>query len=225
MYKFNGFTEKANNAINLAIESAQELGHTYVGSEHILLGLLKNGDGAAYTVLEQCGADAGKLEQLIRQEIGTGDTTRLSPEDFTPRTKNALQLAVMQAAKLGHNYVGTEHLLIALISDTDSYAVRFLGRMGVRVPDIIRLLKEALGSSSKNENEYNSGGSYSPDGSEKSGNTKMLDKFGRDLTEIAKKGGIDPVIGRQNEIERVIQILSRRTILGLSVSLVSAKRL
>ena len=211
MYKFNGFTEKANNAINLAIESAQELGHTYVGSEHILLGLLKNGDGAAYTVLEQCGADAGKLEQLIRQEIGTGDTTRLSPEDFTPRTKNALQLAVMQAAKLGHNYVGTEHLLIALISDTDSYAVRFLGRMGVRVPDIIRLLKEALGSSSKNENEYNSGGSYSPDGSEKSGNTKMLDKFGRDLTEIAKKGGIDPVIGRQNEIERVIQILSRRT--------------
>lgn len=210
MYKFNGFTEKANNAINLSIESAQELGHTYVGSEHILLGLLKNGDGAAYTVLEQCGADAEKLEQLIRQEIGTGDKTRLSPEDFTPRTKNALQLAVMQAAKLGHNYVGTEHLLIALISDTDSYAVRFLGRMGVRVPDIIRLLREAFGSP-ESESDYTDSGAHSPDASGKSGNTKMLDKFGRDLTAIAAKGGIDPVIGRQNEIERVIQILSRRT--------------
>ena len=210
MYKFNGFTEKANNAINLSIESAQELGHTYVGSEHILLGLLKNGDGAAYTVLEQCGADAEKLEQLIRQEIGTGDKTRLSPEDFTPRTKNALQLAVMQAAKLGHNYVGTEHLLIALISDTDSYAVRFLGRMGVRVPDIIRLLREAFGSP-ESESDYTDSGAHSPDASGKSGNTKMLDKFGRDLTDIAAKGGIDPVIGRQNEIERVIQILSRRT--------------
>lgn len=210
MYKFNGFTEKANNAINLSIISAQDFGHTYVGSEHILLGLLKNGDGAAYTVLEQCGADAEKLEQLIKQEIGTGDKTRLSPEDFTPRTKNALQLAVMQASKLGHNYVGTEHLLIALISDTDSYAVRFLGRMGVRVPDIIRLLREALGASG-NESEYTDSGSYSPEGNERSGNTKMLDKFGRDLTAIAAKGGIDPVIGRQNEIERVIQILSRRT--------------
>ena len=210
MYKFNGFTEKANNAINLSIESAQELGHTYVGSEHILLGLLKNGDGAAYTILEQCGADAEKLEQLIRQEIGTGDKTRLSPEDFTPRTKNALQLAVMQAAKLGHNYVGTEHLLIALISDTDSYAVRFLGRMGVRVPDIIRLLREAFGSP-ESESDYTDSGAHSPDASGKSGNTKMLDKFGRDLTAIAAKGGIDPVIGRQNEIERVIQILSRRT--------------
>ncbi len=210
MYKFNGFTEKANNAINLSIESAQDLGHTYVGSEHILLGLLKNGDGAAYTILEQCGADAEKLEQLIRQEIGTGDKTRLSPEDFTPRTKNALQLAVMQAAKLGHNYVGTEHLLIALISDTDSYAVRFLGRMGVRVPDIIRLLREAFGSP-ESESDYTDSGAHSPDANGKSGNTKMLDKFGRDLTAIAAKGGIDPVIGRQNEIERVIQILSRRT--------------
>ena len=209
MFEFKGFTEKANHAINLAVEGAEQLGHTYVGTEHILLGLLKSGDGAAFMVLSQCGADEDTLEQLIRQEIGTGSLTRLTPEDFTPRTKRVLQTAVMQAAKLRHNYVGTEHILVALISDQESYAIRFLSKMNVRVSDVIQLLNESFGGSEA-EGSFDEGSA----GSEKkpgSGNTKMLDKFGRDLTEVAAKGGIDPVIGRQNEIERVIQILSRRT--------------
>ena len=206
MYKFNGFTEKANNAINLAIESAQDMGHTYIGSEHILLGLLKNQDGAAYTVLEKCGADADTLENLIKQEIGTGSETKLSPDDFTPRVKRILQTAIIQAGRMGHNYVGTEHILIALIADGDSYAVRFLQSTGIHPNDIVKNLNETLGNA-QSENDFSDNGENKP----KNSNTKMLDKFGRDLTEIAKKGGIDPVIGRQNEIERVIQILSRRT--------------
>ena len=206
MYKFNGFTEKANNAINLAIESAQDMGHTYIGSEHILLGLLKNADGAAYTVLDKCGANADTLENLIKQEIGTGSETKLSPDDFTPRVKRILQTAIIQAGRMGHNYVGTEHILIALIADGDSYAVRFLQSTGIHPNDIVKTLNETLGSA-ENENNFSDNSESKP----KNSNTKMLDKFGRDLTEIAKKGGIDPVIGRQNEIERVIQILSRRT--------------
>ena len=206
MYKFNGFTEKANNAINLAIESAQDMGHTYIGSEHILLGLLKNNDGAAYTVLEKCGASADTLENLIKQEIGTGSETKLSPDDFTPRVKRVLQTAIIQAGRMGHNYVGTEHILIALIADGDSYAVRFLRSTGVQLNSIVKNLNETLGST-----ETENGFSDSDESKPKNSSTKMLDKFGRDLTEIAKKGGIDPVIGRQNEIERVIQILSRRT--------------
>ncbi len=207
MYQFNGFTEKANNAINLAIEAAQEMGHTYIGSEHILLGLLQNEDGAAYTVLDKCGANAETLEKLIKEEIGTGDKAKLTPDDFTPRTKRVLQTAIMQASKMGHNYVGTEHILIALISDGESYAVRFLQEMNVRPNDIVKALNEALGNRDDAEEEFSGGSEFKPKG----GKTKMLDKFGRDLTEIASKGGIDPVIGRQNEIERVIQILSRRT--------------
>ena len=211
MYKFNGFTEKANNAINLAIESAQDMGHTYIGSEHIVLGLLKNEDGAAYTVLDKCGASADKLEELIKEEIGTGENTKLTPDDFTPRTKRVLQTAIMQAANMGHNYVGTEHILIALISDGESYAVRFLQAMGIRPNDIVKALNEALGGSDSDENFVHGNSSGSDENRKSGGKTKLLDKFGRDLTEIAKKGGIDPVIGRQNEIERVIQILSRRT--------------
>ena len=130
MYRFNGFTEKANNAMNLAISSAEELGHTYVGSEHILLGLLKEGTGVASVVLNELGIYADELENLIENEIGTGAKSSITTQDFTPRTKRVLQNAVMQAAGLGHNYVGTEHLLLALVSESDSYAVRFLIELG-----------------------------------------------------------------------------------------------
>ncbi len=211
MYKFNGFTEKANSAINLAIQSAEAFGHTYVGSEHILLGLLKNEDGAGYTVLDQCGASADALEDLIKREIGTGEPTRLTPGDFTPRTKRVLQGAMRQASQMSHSYVGTEHLLVALLSDQESYAVRFLEAMGIRMTDIIRQLNELLGSGKQSEDSFDmTASAETPAGGRKS-STRTLDKYGRDLTEAARKGEIDPVIGRQSEIERVIQILSRRT--------------
>jgi ATP-dependent Clp protease ATP-binding subunit ClpC len=211
MYKFNGFTEKANRAINLAIAAAESMGHTYVGSEHILLGLLENRDGVGYAALEQCGADAEKLKEIIEEQIGVGEKTRLTPEDFTPRSKRVLQNALMKASGMSCKYVGTEHLLVALLSDSDSYAVRFLEEMNVRIQDIVESLNELLGSTGDGTDRIEDSGRASGGSRAKGSATKTLDKYGRDLTEAARKGEIDPVIGRQEEIERVVQILSRRT--------------
>lgn len=209
MYRFNGFTEKANNALNLAIESAENLGHTYIGSEHIVLGLLKEGSGVAATVLNKLQVTAEQMEAMLSQKIGSGAKTSLSADDFTPRSKRILQIAVMEAARLGHNYVGTEHLLIAILSEGDSYGVRFLQSLGAKSSDIMNEISSALNSG---EESGPSSGMHSVSGGGRSGKgTKTLDQFGRDLTALAAKGGVDPVIGRQTEIERVIQILSRRT--------------
>lgn len=217
MYRFNGFTEKANHAMNLAIFGAEELGHTYVGSEHILMGLLKEGSGVAAVVLDELGVYSDELEPLLKSEIGTGPKSSLSTTDFTPRTKRVLQNAVMQAANLGHNYVGTEHLLLALIGEMDSYAVRFLNELGANTRDILDKLNEDFGDQTADDTMYGGNmlndsypGSGSPGKTGKT-KTKTLDQFGKDLTQMAQNGAIDPVIGRQNEIERVIQILCRRT--------------
>lgn len=209
MYRFNGFTEKANTALNLAIESAENLGHTYIGSEHIVLGLLKEGTGVAATVSNKLQVTAAQLEQLMSEKIGTGTKTSLSADDFTPRSKRILQIAVMEAARLGHNYVGTEHLLIAILSEGDSYGVRFLQSLGAKSGDILNEISSAL--SSGEDSAPAPGMSSTSSGKGGKSATKTLDQFGRDLTALAAKGGIDPVIGRQTEIERVIQILSRRT--------------
>ncbi|MDU6346776.1 MAG: ATP-dependent Clp protease ATP-binding subunit [Clostridium sp.] len=209
MYRFNGFTEKANTALNLAIESAENLGHTYIGSEHIVLGLLKEGTGVAATVLNKLQVTAAQLEQLMSEKIGTGTKTSLSADDFTPRSKRILQIAVMEAARLGHNYVGTEHLLIAILSEGDSYGVRFLQSLGAKSGDILNEISSALNSGEDSAPAPGMSSTSSGKGGKSA--TKTLDQFGRDLTALAAKGGIDPVIGRQTEIERVIQILSRRT--------------
>ena len=216
MYRFNGFTQKANNALNLAIQSAEDLGHTYIGSEHILLGLLREESGVAATVLKDLGLTADALEELMKQKIGSGMNSHLSTDDFTPRTKRILQIAVMEAARMGHNYVGTEHLLLALLEESDSYAVYFLQELGVKPGDVVAKIGEAINTVDENSEAGASSVGLSGRGGAKGGakgksNTKTLDQFGRDLTALAAQGGIDPVIGRQEEIERVIQILSRRT--------------
>ncbi len=212
MYRFNGFTEKANNALNYSIESAENFGHTYVGSEHILFGLLKEGTGVAAVVLSELGINDSELENIIRTEIGVGSRTSLNTDDFTPRTKRILQMAVMQAATLGHNYVGTEHLLIAIIEESDSYAVRFLNEMGTSAKAILEKLSSTMGDYEAEDVKFsqNGGAGHKPGVNSKS-KTKTLDQFGRDLTALASSGAIDPVIGREEEIQRVIQILSRRT--------------
>ena len=216
MYRFNGFTEKANNALNLALESAADMGHTYVGSEHILLGLLREESGVAATVLSELGITEENLFELMKSKIGTGMQSVVTTDDFTPRTKRILQIAVMQAARLEHNYVGTEHLLIALLDEEDSYAVRFLQELGVKPSEVMQKIESALGTETDLEANTSSayGGSLGGGAQKKAkgkNTTKTLDKFGRDLTLLARQGHIDPVIGRQTEIERVIQILSRRT--------------
>lgn len=207
-YRFKGFTEKANNAMNLAITSAEELGHDYVGSEHIMLGLLKEGTGVAFTVLNKLGVAAEEFEKLIQERIGTGEPTQLTPDEFTPRTKRILQVAAVAGAQLHNAYVGTEHLLIAIIEDGQSYAMRFLQILGADPNRIVSELSAMLnnpGFGGKDDGHPGSG----EEG--KQGNGKALEQFGRDLTQLAAQGKIDPVIGRQTEIERVIQILCRRT--------------
>ncbi len=204
-YNFNGFTEKANTALNLAVSSAQELGHDYIGTEHILLGLVKEGSGVAAAALRDNGITAEKTEELIRSAIGQGERTMLSPSDFTPRVKRIMQNAVALSARAGSGYVGTEHLLAALLIERDSYAVRFITEMNADPSAIAGAMKEALSGTFAGVEEE----SY-PSASA-GGATKTLDTFSRDLTKAAREGEIDPVIGREEEISRIIQILSRRT--------------
>ena len=205
-YNFNGFTSKANDALNQAINSAESLGHTYVGSEHLLLGLLKIGSGVAASVLNKNGVDAEKIEELIRRDIGCGTPTRLSPDYFTPRAKGVIETAVKGSTSLGKKYVGTEHLLLGILSEGDNYAVRFLRALGA---DVDAIMNEALSASGMDQMKAQTADAQT----NKSGGGKLdtLQKFGTDLTAEAKKGKLDPVIGREKEIERVIQILCRRT--------------
>ena len=204
MYRFKGFTEKANAALNLAIQSAQQMGHTYVGTEHIVLGLLREGSGVAATVLNSHGILAADYETKIREGETTGQHTRLTPEDFTPRTKKAMELAVGEAAAMQSGFVGTEHILLAILRDESSVAVRLLTMLGGRVGDLSEETMRSIGAAPQT-----AGGSASS--TPKTGKTPVLDQFGRDLTVMAKSGKLDPVIGRAGEIQRVIQILSRRT--------------
>ncbi len=201
MFQFKGFTEKANRALNLAVEAAESLGHDYIGSEHLMLGLIQEGSGVAYTVLSKLGVTAEGYEKELKDRIGWGEPTSLTPENFTPRTKQILQVAAMAGARLNNMYVGTEHILIAIMQDESCYAMRFLKILGVE-PD--RVTRELMGSGAVLAGESEA---------EKPGVKKgsALEQFGRDLTEMAREGKIDPVIGRSEEIQRVIQILSRRT--------------
>ncbi len=219
MFQFQGFTEKANKALNLAVQSAEQFGHSYVGTEHVLLGLLQEGSGVAYAALTSCGVTAYSISQRVQaNEIG-GAPTHLTADAFTPRTKRVLRSAVAVAARVGSSYVGTEHLLIALVSDSDSYAVGFLNEAGVSMQALVQAIQNRLGGKSNPNGGFQNGGfqsgGYPGEGFDPNGNPQeggsALDKFGRDLTKAAKNGEIDPVIGREKEIERVIQILSRRT--------------
>lgn len=208
MYQFKGFTEKANKALNLAIESAEEMRHNYVGTEHILYGLVKEGSGVAATALNECGVTEDALREKLESINGTMSLVELTPDDFTPRTKRVLRAAVIISSKTGYTYVGTEHLLLAILSESDSYAVAFLEELGVSVERLAQAVSKGMQGGAEEgfggfENES------APIGSQKGGSA--LDKFGRDLTQAAKNGEIDPVIGREKEIQRVIQILSRRT--------------
>ncbi len=206
MFSFKGFTQKANEALNLAIDAASDLGHTYIGTEHILLGLMEEGTGVAAATLAECSVSSDQIKERIIALIGKGVRTSLTPEDFTPRVKRVMQTAVITSSQSGQNFVGTEHLLVALIAERDSYAVKLLEESGVSVSSVLAALKSGL--SVENDNGFDATLSDNP---KNGGKNKSFEKFGKDLTEAAQKGEIDPVIGRTEEIRRVIEILSRRT--------------
>ena len=218
----NRFTESAQNAINLAAESAMELGHNYVGTEHMLLGLIKEGDGVAAKILESNDINEENVTEAIREMLGTGEPVKEMPNSFTPRTKYVVQRSAVEARRLGHNYVGTEHLLIALLRETSSIAAKILISLGANpqklYSDVLNMLSDDDGEAIGNGSQYGGYGQYGTgDNSEKqSGRSQKSDcptlmKFGRDLTQMAREGKLDPIIGRDKAIERVIQILSRRS--------------
>lgn len=204
MYRYSYFTQKANEALNLAIKSAEMLGHNYVGSEHILLGLVNEEAGIAYEVLKDKGVSAEDIRSFIKENIGYGNPTRLSPDDFTPRSKRILDTAYKIARGTMHSFVDTEHILMPILQEGDSYAVKFLNSCGIDEGVLFEELVSKTGKSTSQSDTARKGRNAKS-------KTPTLDEFGKDLTALASEGKIDPVIGREEEIQRVVQILSRRT--------------
>ncbi|MDP2923438.1 MAG: ATP-dependent Clp protease ATP-binding subunit [Candidatus Omnitrophota bacterium] len=199
---FNRFTERARKVLVLAKEEARRFNHDYIGTEHILLGLIREGEGVACAVLQNLGIDLERLRIEIEKLISPGSSASvLGDIPFTPRAKKALELAAEEAHNLGHNYIGTEHILLGLIREGEGLASQVLFSLGVDLRKIREEIATLLGGSQPFQNTQTATTSKTP----------ALDSFGRDLTKLAKDGKLDPVIGRKAEIERVIQILSRRT--------------
>ncbi len=201
-----GFTKKAQNALNRALYIASEMGHTCIGSEHLLLGLLSEKDGIAERVLEERGVSYEKTRQIIEDSVGLGIPTDLSPSEITPRTKRIIEASATIAVGMGHGYVGTEHLLIATCEEGDSFAVRLITEQGASPADIRSDITSYFGSPEKNDPHGNR--KKQDDGMKE---TPNLGKYGRNLCKMAREGKLDPIIGRGEETDRVIQILSRRT--------------
>ncbi len=199
MSMWEPFTERARRSIVLAQEEAQRLGNNYIGTEHILLGIISEGESLAAKVLETLGVNLAKVRQEVEAIVGRGGQTVQQEMVFTPRAKRVIELAFEEARQLNHNYIGTEHLLLGLIREGEGVAARVLTNLGVDPAKVRVQTTSLLGAE---------GQPTQPKGKSK---TPTLDAYGRDLTTLARENKLDPVIGRANEIERVIQILSRRT--------------
>ena len=215
---FDRFTDRAKKVMNLARQEAQRFNHEYLGTEHILLGLVQEGSGVAANVLKNMGIDLTKIRSEVEKIVKTGPSmVTMGQLPFTPRAKKVLELSMEEAGNLGHNYIGTEHLLLGLIKENEGIAAQVLMNLGVKLEDVREEVLDFLGADSNEEEDEESGQQEgaAPSATEKpqggKSKTPALDSFGRDLTELAREGKLDAVIGRANEIERVIQILSRRT--------------
>ena len=203
----NNFTPRAQQVLALARKEADRFNHNYVGTEHLLLGLIKLGQGVAVNVLQKMGLDLETVRMEVEKQVGSGPETKMVGNvPYTPRVKKVLALAGKEAKALNHSYVGTEHILLGLLREGEGVAARVLKSLEL---DIERTRNEILKELDPN---------FTPSEAEQEGEpakkdvkTPALRAFGRDLTELARKGELDPVIGRRNEIERVIQVLCRRT--------------
>ena len=205
MFYQNRFTERARQALTLAQEAAASFGHSYIGSEHLLLGLLREGGGPAAKALTAAGVTDEALVHQIEELSGRGTPDSTAPQGMTPRTKRIVELSVQSANEMGTGYVGTEHLLLGILREGQNVALTALANLKITPEILVRKLNEALGGAQdgvSGETGASAGGADSKD---------ALAQFGRDLTAAAKEGKLDPVIGRSKEIQRVIQILSRRT--------------
>src|SRR5246500_5745975 len=207
---YERFTDRARKVMQLANQEAQRFNHEYVGTEHVLLGLIKEGSGVAANVLKNLDVDLRKIRNEVEKIVQAGpDMVTMGKLPQTPRAKKVIEYAIEEARNLNHNYVGTEHLLLGLLREQEGVAAQVLMNLGLKLEDVREEVLNLLGHNMATEES-------GPTGSERQANkgkskTPALDSFGRDLTELARQGKLDPVIGRANEIERVIQVLSRRT--------------
>jgi ATP-dependent Clp protease ATP-binding subunit ClpC len=209
---FERFTDRARRVVVLAQEEARMLNHNYIGTEHILLGLIHEGEGVAAKALESLGISLEGVREQVEEIIGQGQTAPAGHIPFTPRAKKVLELSLREALQLGHNYIGTEHILLGLIREGEGVAAQVLQKLGADLnrvrTQVIQLLSGYAGGEGApgGQKAGVSGGS-----GEESKGSPVLDQFGRNLTQLAREGKLDPVIGRMREIERVMQVLSRRT--------------
>ncbi len=201
---FNRFTERARKVIIFAKEEARHFNHDYIGTEHLLLGLVKEGEGVAAAVLQKMGVDLETIRIEVEKLVQPGPETKVMGDiPFTPRSKKALELAAEEARGLGHNYIGTEHLLLGLVKEGEGMAYRVLLNLGIDLDRLRMEIMEILGSGVA--------GFGMEEQAKAAGKTPAIDAYGRNLNHLAREGKLDPVIGRQGEIERIVQILSRRT--------------
>ena len=217
---FERFTDRARRVVVLAQEEARLLNHSYIGTEHILLGLIHEGEGVAAKALESLGISLEAVRSQVEEMIGQGGTSPSGHIPFTPRAKKVLELSLREALQLGHNYIGTEHILLGLIREGEGVAAQVLIKLGADLSrvrqQVIQLLSGYQGSGGRTEGSGEStaavgGSSKEEGGGEKGGNSQILDQFGRNFTQLAREHKLDPMIGRRREVERVMQILSRRT--------------
>ena len=204
---FSRFTERAQKVLFLAQEEALRLGHPYVGTEHILLGLIREGQGVAARALAGMGIEADKVRSAVELAVGKAQGNPGQEIALTPRGKRILELSVEEARRMGHNYVGTEHMLLGLIREGEGLAAQVLKAMGADLDRVRQVVFKMLGEPGQQGDQ----GGRSCSSCQSGVKTGTLDQFSRDLSDMARQDKLDPVVGREKEIERVIQILSRRT--------------
>ncbi len=206
---FERFTDRARRVLVLAQEEARLLNHSFIGTEHILLGLIHEGEGLAAKALESLGISLEAVREKVEETIGPAGTAPTGSPPFTPRAKKVLELSLREALQLGHNYIGTEHMLLGLVREGEGTAARVLQSLGADLPrvrqQVIQLLSGYQGRDPVGASAGSAGSEQSP------GSSPVLDQFGRNLTQLAREHKLDPVIGREREMERVLQVLSRRT--------------
>jgi ATP-dependent Clp protease ATP-binding subunit ClpC len=207
---FERFTDRARRVLVLAQEEARDLNHAFIGTEHILLGLIREGEGVAAKALDALGVTFDAVREKVEETIGANTNPSPGSPPFTPRAKKVLELSLREALQLGHSYIGTEHMLLGLVREGDGVAAQVLNEMGADMSRVRTQVIQMMSGQSGKESGA-AGASSGAKGDDASGGSAVLDQFGRNLTQSAREGKLDPLVGRHKEVERVMQVLSRRT--------------
>src|SRR5487761_2788925 len=207
---FERFTDRARRVLVLAQEEARDLNHAFIGTEHILLGLIREGEGVAAKALDALGVTFDVVREKVEEAIGPNSNPSPGSPPFTPRAKKVLELSLREALQLGHSYIGTEHMLLGLVREGDGVAAQVLNDLGADMARVRTQVIQMMSGQAGKEAGPSSCPSSKSD-AESSGGSAVLDQFGRNLTQFAREGKLDPLVGRDKEVERVMQVLSRRT--------------